>query len=292
MAEYLILTDATCDLSEEVIEKLDITVIPMEIEMGGQSHISGPKHGNLSVQEFYSRQQKGENAKTSQITPSTYVGFFEHAAKNGKDVVLICLSSGLSASYGASKVAAEKVMKDYPDRKIYCIDSLSATLGEGLLVCAAARKRQEGLSAAELAAWLEEHRKMIVHCFTVDELETLKRGGRVSAATAAIGSMLNIKPILVINEEGKIVPSTKVRGRKKSLEVIAEMFLRKYQPIEGMPAFIGYGTALEDAKHMKDLLVAGGRVGADDVVLGHVGPVVGAHTGQTIIAVLFFGNAR
>jgi DegV family protein with EDD domain len=246
----------------------------------------------MTVSEFYSRQQKGEIAKTTQISHNAYTNYFEEELKKGRDIIVICLSSGLSASFSAAQLVAEKMMKEYPERKIYCIDSISATLAEGVLVYAAVQKKRAGLPVDEVAEWLKANNAKAAHLFTVDELDSLKRGGRISAATAAIGSMLNIKPVLHISGEGKIVSVNKARGRKKSLELLAEMFKKQYDPSFGLPVYIGHGAVPEDAQHLKELVIAGGAVAAGDIRFGQVGPVIGAHSGPSIVGIFFFGDNR
>ncbi len=289
-ADYQIMTDATADLTAEAADELGIRVIPMAVDMGGESYIFAPKGGNISIAEFYDRLVEGEVAKTSQINARVYRQYFEEELKQGRDVIYISLSSGLSGSVGVAIVTAQELREEYPDRKVICVDSLCASAGEGLLTYTAVQKKRQGMTLGQLAAWLEEHKKSMAHWVAVDELSYLQRGGRISTAAAAVGTMLNIKPIIHINGEGKLVSVNKVRGRKKSLEVLAEALKDNRTDGPSDPVFIGYGTAYEDAVYLKELIMEG--EGPKDVRLFAIGPVIGAHTGPSIIAVFFFGDTR
>ncbi len=289
-ADYQIMTDATADLTAEISDELGITVIPMAVDMEGQSYSFAPKGGNISIAEFYERLIAGEVAKTSQINAEVYRHYFEEELKKGRDVIYISLSSGLSGSVGVAIVTAEKLQAEYPDRKVICVDSLCASAGEGLLTYTAVQKKRQGLTIEQLAAWLEENKKDMAHWVTVDELSYLQRGGRIGTAAAAVGTMLNIKPIIHVNGEGKLVSVNKVRGRKKSLEVLAEALKANRTDGPSDPVFIGYGTAAEDALYLRNLIMEG--EGPQDVRLMPIGPVIGAHTGPSVIAVFFFGDTK
>ena len=290
MADYQIMSDATVDFSDNLAASQDIVIIPMIVEMDGTDYIIGDKKSTISTTEFYRQLDKGAVARTAQVTANTYYQYFEAEFREGRDVLLISFSSGLSKSFEASLMCAQKIRNDYPERKLYCIDSLCATGGHGLLVYSAAQKQKQGMSIDELAAWVEGIKGSLSHWFTVDELDTLYRGGRVSRTSAALGSMLSIKPIIYINGEGKLIPVNKVRGRRKSLETMAQTFRESWIASDD-PVVIGYGTDIEGANTLKEMITADGS-GPKDIRFAVVGPVIGAHTGPTIVALFYFSNLK
>ena len=291
MAEYQIITDATADLSDELAKSLGVKVIPMTIQMDGRDYIIGGEDISLSIEEFYDRLTKGEVALTSQINTAAYSHYFEEELKNGRDVLLISFSSAMSKSTENALTCAAKMRAEYPDRKLYCIDSLCASVGEALLVYAAALKKREGMGIDDLAEWVETEKWKMAHWVTVDELSFMQRGGRISMATAMVGTMLNIKPIIFLNGEGRLLSVDKRRGRKKSLDALIDIIREKWA-IGGRrdPVFIGHGMVIEDASYLRDGIMAGD--GPKDVRIFHIGPVIGAHTGPSVVAVFCFGDKR
>ena len=291
MTEYRIFTDATADFTAELAESIGVTVIPMTVQMEGQDYVIGGEESTITALEFYEHLAKGDIARTSQINASTYNQYLEVELKKGNDVILISFSSALSKNTEVAMSCTEKLRGEYPDRKIHCIDSLCASLGEALLVYAAAQKKQQGMAIGDLAEWVEANKWHIAHWVTVDDLSYLHRGGRISVTSAAVGTMLNIKPIIYVNDEGKLININKVRGRKKSLDTLVETTREKW--IGGgrqEPVFIGYGAVDEDAAYLKDKLMAGD--GPKDVRVSYIGPVIGAHTGPTVVAIFCFGDKR
>ncbi|MCL1805271.1 MAG: DegV family protein [Clostridiales bacterium] len=291
MTDYQIITDATADLTEELAESLGVKVIPMTVEMEGKDYIIGGRESTITVEEFYERMKKGEVARTSQINTNTYAQFFGEELSKGRDVLLISFSSGLSKSTEYAFACAEKMVAEHPERKIRVVDTLCASLGEALMVYAAAMKQKEGMGIDELADWVETNKWLLAHWVTVDDLSYLQRGGRISAASAVVGTVLNIKPIIFVNDEGKLISVNKVRGRKKSLDTLHETIRERWSGgSREEPVFIGYGTELDDALYLKEQLMAGD--GPKDVHVYHIGPVIGAHTGPSVIAVFSFGDKR
>ena len=292
MTDFQILTDATADLPLEFLESLGVAVIPMTIEMEGKDYITGSKDSVLTVQEFYRRLSAGEVARTSQINALTFNQYFEGELQKGRDVLMITLSSNLSKSYEVGESCAEKLQQDYPDRKVYCLDSRNASLGEGLLVYAAAQLQKQGKTVDEVADWVVAARDRTACWVTVDDLSYLQRGGRISTASAAVGMMLNIKPIIYMNEDGMLINVNKVRGRKKSLEAIMEAFRERWALHKEEPVIVGYGSdsIKEDAEFIRDQIKAGG--GPENVWIYEIGPVVGAHTGPSVIAIFFLGDRK
>jgi DegV family protein with EDD domain len=290
MNDYVIITDATCDLPAAFAEKIGVTVIPMEFTMSGKVYKHYPDAREMSFHTFYERTKNGEMSVTSQINGATYEQYFVPMLKDGKDILYIAFSSGLSGTYQASKIAAADLMERYPGRRIICLDSKAASVGEGMLVYAAMQKLAEGMSLDELVDWVEETRNHICHWFTVDDLNHLKRGGRVSPVTAVVGTALGIKPVLHVDSEGNLIPVANVRGRKKSLEVLVDHMAKTCVNPEEQVIVIGHGDDLEAAEYLKTLVQNRFRV--KDIIITDMGPIIGAHTGCGIAALFFFGTVK
>lgn len=290
MRDYAILTDATCDLSPDILKELEIAVIPMEFEMGGKIYQQYPDAREMDLHTFYDRIREGEMPKTTQINSLTYYKYFEDAIQQDKDVLYICFSSGLSGTYQAALLAAQDMMEKYPEQKVICVDSLCASVGEGLLAYLAAQQKRNGLSIEQLADWITENRFHICHWFMVDDLNHLRRGGRISSVAAIAGSALGIKPILHIDEEGKLIPIYKVRGRKKGMERLIACLEETIIPAETDMMFIVHGDCKEDAKELKQMIKS--KMHGKDIQIEYVGPIIGAHTGPGILAVVYFGTKR
>ena len=210
----------------------------------------------------------------------------------GKDVLILAFSSGLSMTYNASSMAVEELRDKYPDRKLYTVDTLCASLGQGLLVWLAAREREKGKSIEEVRDWVVSHKLNICHQFTVDDLHFLKRGGRISATTAVVGSMLQIKPVLHVDDEGHLIPLSKVRGRKKSLQALVDSMEELQGSYTGKNeiVFISHGDCIEDAEYVRSLVEK--KFGIRTFLINHVGPVIGSHSGPGTVALFFLGDHR
>ena len=288
---YWIVTDAACDLPKAYVDQVeDITVMPMVYRMDGKDYPC--TLGDESTwHEFYEAVRAGHMATTTQVSAAEYQKVFRDLVSQGREVLCIVFSSGLSGTYQAATLAQGMVTEEMPGAKILVVDSLCASAGQGLLVHYALQKRKEGLSIDETAEWLVDNRQKLVHWFTVDDLDTLKRGGRVSATAAFMGSMLKIKPILHVNFEGKLIPREKVQGRKKSLKVLAEKINTLAVPREGQTLFIGHGDCREDAEYTLECLKALGFQ-PKEVLITAIGAIIGAHAGPGTLAVFFLGESR
>ncbi|MCL1849590.1 MAG: DegV family protein [Clostridiales bacterium] len=287
MADYQILSDATLDLTDDMLETLDVTIIPMIVEMDGTDYTICGKDSTIGIMEFYAKLEQGAVARTSQVTANTYYQYIEEEFKKGRDALVISFSSALSKGFEASLMCAERIRADYPDRKVYCLDSLCAAGGHTALVEAAVRKQKEGMNIDELAAWIEDVKMNVDQWFTVDELDTLLRGGRVSKASAVVGTMLSIKPVIHINRTGALIPVNKVRGRKKSLELVASEFKNSWNGGDEL-VVIGHGTDFDSANLLKDMILAESPTA--NVKLIPIGTVIAAHTGPTVVGAFFFGK--
>lgn len=290
MRDYCIITDSTCDLPENIVSELELQVIPMEFQIDGKIYHNYPDGREYDFHKFYDALRTGKTSTTSQVNYQVFMDTFSPILESGKDILYIAFSSGLSGTYNGSVIAAKDLMEKYPERKVVCVDSLAASVGEGLLVYEAARKRAEGLALEELAAWVENNRLKLCHWFTVDDLNHLKRGGRVSPAVAIIGTTLGIKPVLHVDDEGHLIPVSKVRGRRKSLDALVEHMVQTCEKPEGQTVFIGHGDALEDAEYVAKLVRQKFKI--KDIVINYIGPVIGSHSGPGTIALFFFGTHR
>ena len=287
MRHYQIITDSGCDLPNEMLERLDLKMVSLSLIFREQTladSVSG------DIQSFYDAMRKGETATTSAINPDGWTRAMENELMQDQDVLVIAFSSGLSTTYQSAVIAAEELREKYPDRKIIVIDSKCASLGQGLLCYHAAKKRDEGMSMEDLAAWLEENKLNLCHWFTVDDLVYLKRGGRVNAATALVGTLLNIKPVLHVDDEGHLLSVSKTRGRKASIQAMFEQMEKSYFPGENDFISICHGDCYEDAKMLAELCKE--KLGVKEVFIGYTGAVIGSHSGPGTLALFFLGKQR
>lgn len=290
MRDYCIITDSTTDLSLSALQESGVQVIPMEFHLDGKSYHNYPDEREYNMEQFYGELKDGKTSTTSQINQQTFLEIFEPILQEGKDLLYLAFSSGLSGTYQSSCLAAEDLREKYPEAKILCVDTLAASAGEGLLVYMAAKKKAEGMGIEELAKWVEDNRLHLCHWFTVDDLHHLKRGGRVSPAAAVIGTALGIKPVLHVDNEGHLIPMEKVRGRRKSLDALVEHMVKTCDPKEGQTIFISHGNAPEDAEYVAKQVKS--KLKVKDVVISMIGPVIGTHSGPGTVALFFFGTQR
>lgn len=290
MNNYAIITDSTADLPQSIAEEMDIKVIPMTFEIAGKTYRNYPDNRELEPHEFYDMLRSGEDAVTSLINTMTFVECLEPIIREGKDILYIAFSSALSGTYNASLAAAEMLKEKYPDSKILCVDSKSASMGEGLLVYSAAQKRDEGMGLEDLCQWVLDNRLNLCHWVTVDDLNHLKRGGRINPLTATIGTALSVKPIIHVDDEGRLIPVGNVRGRKRAIHNLVErMAETAVKPAEQV-VFIGHGDNLADASLLEELVRE--RLKVKDVVTGAIGPVIGSHSGPGTLTLFFYGTKR
>lgn len=290
MRDYVIFTDSTIDLTAEMVSELGVEVLPLEFTIQGKSYKDYPDNRELDPHTFYEIVRTGEQPQTSQINTSAYLENIEPVLKSGKDVLIIAFSSALSGTYQSSVLAVEELSEKYPEAKVITIDSKSASMGEGLLVWHAVMRKNAGMGIDELAQWLSDNRLRLCHWFTVDDLNHLKRGGRVSAASALVGTLLGIKPVLHVDDEGRLIPMSKIRGRRQSLDALFNEMAKTYDSSEKQTIFISHGDCEADAKYLADKVRS--QLNVKDVFLNYVGPVIGAHSGPGTIALFFMGSKR
>ena len=287
MPNYQIITDSGCDLPAEMLAKMNLSMVSLSLLYKGETLADSVTD---ETKAFYDGLRAGETASTSAVNPDQWSRAMEQALAAGKDVLVIAFSSGLSTTYQSAVIAAEDMKEKYPDRKIRVVDSVAASLGQGLLVTYACQKRDEGLELDALADWVENNKLHLCHFFTVDDLMFLKRGGRVSAATALLGTMLQIKPVLHVDDEGHLISIGKARGRKASVDALCEKAEKLCWPEGKKQMYICHGDCIEDAEYLKSRLQE--KLGVEEVFIGYTGAVIGSHSGPGTVALFFLGEHR
>ena len=284
---YQIITDSCCDFPTPMYDELGLTFVPLTVEFRGKS--SDDKNDD-SLKEMYDGFRAGEPAKTSAVNPGRWGEVMEAALQEGQDVLVLAFSSGLSTTSQSAVIAAEELGEKYPERTIRVVDTLCASMGQGLLVWYACKKRDEGMSLEELYGWCLENRLHLCHWFTVDDLMYLKRGGRISAATALVGTMLQIKPLLHVDDEGHLISMAKARGRKAAIDALVRKAQELGAGYDNSTMFISHGDCREDAEYLAQQLKE--KCGVKEVVISYVGAVIGSHSGPGTLALFFLGKHR
>ena len=290
MSNFILSTSSTSDLPESYAQKHDLVVLPFSFIISGQEY-KDDFNKSMACREFYDRLRSGEISKTSMINSQDFEVSFRAGLDAGRDILHIEFSSALSGSYQNAKTVADQLNQEYKDQKVIVIDSLSASLGLGLLIDYAVSLRDEGKDIDGVASWVEQNKLHMIHWFTVDDLNHLRRGGRVSGVTAFLGTMLHIKPVMDVDDLGRLIPHFKVRGRKKA---IAALFQHMQQDIvnpEGQRVFISHGDCIDDANLLKQMILDG-LPGIKDVLINSVGPVIGSHSGPGTLALFYMGKKR
>lgn len=290
MSDFVIVTDSSADLPAGLVQQMDVRVVPLSFTINETTYRNYPDNRDMDPHAFYERLRKGEQATTNAVNVSQYIETLEPLLCEGRDVLVLAFSSGLSTTYNSSLIAAEELKERYPQRKLLCVDTLCASLGQGLLVWYAVHQRDQGHTIEEVRDWVEEHKLNLCHQFTVDDLHFLKRGGRISAATAVVGSMLQIKPVLHVDNEGRLINIGKVRGRQASLKALVDRMEQTAIDPGSLTVFISHGDCMEDAQAVADMVKK--RFGVLDVMINYVGPVIGAHSGPGTVALFYMGTER
>lgn len=287
---YRITTDSTADLPQEFYTERDIPCVGLCFQLNNTQYREGPDL-KITPKEFYDELRKGNPSSTMQVNSYEFIEFVEPFLAAGEDVLHIAFSSGLSGTYESCRRGAEELREKYPDRKILVLDSLAASMGEGLLVYYADENRKAGMSIEENFQWLEDHKLHLCHWFTVDDLMHLHRGGRVSKASAIFGGLLGIKPVLHVDDEGHLILMGKSRGREASLKALVEKMKETALPnVKEQMVFISHGDALEDAQKVEKYVRE--MVGAKTFLINTIGTVIGSHSGPGTIALFFMGDHR
>ena len=284
---YQILTDSCCDFPAQRYKELGLIALPLSVTFRGETY---PDRNDDSLRDLYAGLRAGEAASTAAVNPQQWEEALEPLLAAGTDVLILAFSSGLSTTYQSACIAANEMAERFPVRKIFVVDSLCASLGQGLLAYYAAKKRDEGLTIEELKAWLEDNKLHLCHWFTVNDLMYLKRGGRISATTAILGTMLSIKPVLHVDDEGHLINVGKARGRKASIAALADKAAELGKDYDNSVMFISHGDCREDAETLARLLKE--RCGVKEVYINYVGAVIGSHSGPGTLALFFMGEHR
>ncbi len=287
MENYVILTDSSCDLTKDMTDALGIEILSLEVVMDDGTTCLNHE---VDVKDFYKKLREKKQITTSAVGIDRFMSFMEAFLEKGQDILYLGFSSGLSGTFNAGFVAAQELSEKYPDRKIYAVDTLCASLGEGLLVYLCAKMRQSGAGIDEVRNYAETNKLHLCHWFTVDDLFFLKRGGRVSAATAVMGTMLSIKPVMHVDNKGKLINVSKARGRKAAVDALFENTKASIVDPEKQTCFICHGDAEADANYLAERMKK--ELNIPEVIIGYTGPVIGAHSGPGTLAVFYLGTER
>lgn len=290
MADYVILTDSSCDLPVELADQMQLTVLPLTVDMDGKLYRNYLDGREIGFHEFFEQVVTAKSAKTSAVTSEQFMEVLEPLCQAGVDVLYLAFSSGLSGTYNSGAIAMRELSEKYPERKLYAVDSLCASLGEGLFVDLCHEKKEAGMTIDELRDYAESLKLHICHWFTVNDLMFLKRGGRVSAATAIVGSVLSIKPVMHMDNEGHLIKVDVARGRKASLRALVAKMEKLATDPEKQRVYICHGDCLQDAEYVASLVRE--KFGITDIRINYVGPVIGAHTGPGVVSLFFVGSER
>ncbi len=287
MTEYVIFTDSSCDLSTDKIAEFGLKVVPLELNIEEKGCIL---NNEIDPKEVYALLRQKQSIKTAAANMDRFAEAFESELASGKDVLYLGFSSALSATFMSGKNAASELSEKYPDRKIIAVDTLCASLGQGLLVTLACRKKAEGATIDEVAEFVEQNKLHLCHWFTVDDLFFLKRGGRISAATAIVGTMLSFKPVMHVDNEGRLINVTKVRGRRAAIAALVEKMKENAIDPKSQTIYICHGDCYDDAKLLADMVTE--EFGITDIFIDYTGPVIGSHSGPGTLALFYLGTER
>ena len=290
MQQYVIITDSSCDLPQELADELELQVAPLSVRYKAVEYANYLDGRQLDIHEFYEGLRSGEQTSTTAANPEQWAKLMQPALEKGNDVLVLAFSSGLSNTYNAARIAAEDLKGQYPDRKIFVVDTLCASLGQGMLVYLTCKQRQAGKTIEEAYRFAEDTKLHLCHWFTVDDLHFLKRGGRISSTTAAVGSLLQIKPVMHVDDAGHLIPVSKARGRKASIAALLEQMEKTAIEPENQTIFISHGDCLEEVQELAEKIRQ--KLHVRDVIINHVGPVIGSHSGPGTVALFFVGTHR
>ena len=288
MANYKIITDSACDLPVKMLKELDVTTVALTVNFRGETR--NDSVDDAQVKELYDAMRGGEVATTAAVNPDGWSKVIESAVAEGFDAFVLAFSSGLSTTYQSAVIAANELAEKYPQRKIMVVDGCAAALGQGLFVWHICKMRDVGLSLEELAAWAEENKNHVAHWVTVDDLVYLKRGGRGSAATALVGTMLNSKPVLHVDNEGHLVSMVKARGRKAAINTLVSKLQELGGDWDNSTVFICHADCIDDAQRLAEIVKE--KCGVQETFIGNLGAVIGSHAGPGTLALFFMGNEK
>ena len=287
MNKYIIITDSSADLTKEILGEGDLECIQLDVIVEGEAPTA---NCNVEVKDFYAKLREKKSATTAAVNIDSFSAAFDSYLAQGFDVLYLGFSSGLSGTFNAGFVAAKELSEKYPERKIFALDTLCASLGQGLLVYYAVKMKNDGADIETVRDFVEENKLKLCHWFTVDDLFFLKRGGRINAATAIVGSMLSIKPVLHVDNKGRLINISKARGRKAAIDALFDKMKQTAIEPQEQTVFISHGDVAEDAEYLAQRIRS--ELGVKEVKIGYVGPVIGAHSGPGTLALFYFGTER
>ncbi len=292
MNKFQILTDSCVDLPDELAKKLNLKILPLKVTVEGNEYSNYLDGREISPVKFYDFMREHKTATTAQANPQDFINIMKPLLAKEIDILIISFSSALSGTFNSGVIAAKTLREEYPDRKILNVDSLSASMGQGLLLTYAANLQKEGKSIEEIAKYVEDNRLSFCHLFTVSDLGHLRRGGRLSAGKELIGNILNIKPLLHVSIEGQLKVYGKARGRYKSLNSLISRMMDTYDSSFEQIVYISHGDCLEDALYVKKNIMEKMNIKEENIVINHIGPVIGAHSGVNTLAIFYIGDER
>ena len=290
MSDYVIMTDSSCDLPASMAEEMELAVLPLTLYMEDKKYVNYLDEREIAFSEIYAKLRTKCPAKTAAANMNDFLAAMDEILKSGRDILYLGFSSGLSGTYNAGASAAQEMAEKYPERKVYAVDTLCASMGQGLIVYHAWKHKQAGETIEQVRDWVIDNRLHLCHYFTIDDLMFLKRGGRVSGATAGVGSMLSIKPVMHVDNEGHLIKIGTARGRKASIKALADGAGKLGIDLQNQVIFISHGDCLDEAEYLASIMRE--RFHVKDVVISYVGPVIGAHSGPGTIALFFLGRER
>ena len=291
MHNFVILTDSSCDLTGAMVEQLELEVLPLSVTVEEDTYKNYPDEREITAKTFYDKIREGKKVFTSAVNTQAFTDTMEPLLQQGKDILYIGFSSELSGTYSAGAAAARELQEKYPARRIMTVDSLCASMGQGLLVYLSVLQKRLGKTIEEVKKYAEEIKLKVCHWFTVEDLSQLRKGGRVSAASALVGNILNIKPVMHVDDQGKLAAVSKVRGRKASIRTMFENMGKTIEAPDGQSVFISHGDCEKEAKTLGDMIREKWS-GIHEIIYNNVGPVIGAHTGPGVIALFYLGKHR
>ena len=284
--DYVFMTDASCDLTEKQVNEIGVEVLPMEFHMDDKSYLHYTDARMMSLEEFYGKLKKGVYSKTTQINYSSFTTYFENYLKAGKDIIYTGISTGLSGTFNTCMMAVKDLKEKYPERKIIAIDSLCDSAGLGFLVYLAGKKYAEGISIEELAEYIEDTRLKVCHWFVVEDLDQLKRGGRISTVTATFGKALQIKPLISVDDGGHLINVGKIRGKSNIISTLVKHLERDADDLKNSLVFIAHADNKEGALQLQKAV----KGMCKETQICDIGPVIGTHVGSGMLAILFLGK--
>lgn len=284
--DYKLFCDSTCDLTDELAKELGIEIVPMQFSVDNKNYSHYLDERELTLNDFYAALKNGANVTTAQVQYETFEKAFEPFLKDGKDIIYICFTSGMSGTYNTSKIIIEELQEKYPERKITVVDSLCASIGEGYLAYLAGVKINEGASFDELVAYIEDTKMKVCHWFVVDDLDQLKKGGRIGALSAAFGKALQIKPLISVDNEGKLIAVSKIRGNTKTYQTLVDRAKRDAVNLKDQTVIVAHAECPEKAEKLKEMI----EPLVNKVIISKIGPIIGSHVGQGMFAVTFQGE--